>query len=110
MLNVPPGGSRTAARASTPPSTGLRRFWVRNTHAFSCARPTNSTPLPAGEVRQVPVRDDALVLPFPKDTRSTPGPRQSNGCSPRTYPLSQAPEAIRYLQQGHARGKIVITV
>jgi NADPH:quinone reductase-like Zn-dependent oxidoreductase len=28
----------------------------------------------------------------------------------RTYPLSEAPEAIRYLEQGHARGKIVITV
>jgi NADPH:quinone reductase-like Zn-dependent oxidoreductase len=28
----------------------------------------------------------------------------------RTYPLSEAPEAIRYLQQGHARGKVVITV
>ena len=28
----------------------------------------------------------------------------------RTYPLSQAPDAIRYMQQGHARGKVVITV
>jgi NADPH:quinone reductase-like Zn-dependent oxidoreductase len=28
----------------------------------------------------------------------------------RTYPLSQAPEAIRHLEGGHARGKIVITV
>ena len=28
----------------------------------------------------------------------------------RTYPLSQAPDAIRYVQQGHARGKVVITV
>jgi NADPH:quinone reductase-like Zn-dependent oxidoreductase len=28
----------------------------------------------------------------------------------RTYPLSEAPEAIRYLEQGHARGKVVITV
>lgn len=28
----------------------------------------------------------------------------------RTYPLSQAPEAIRYLERGHPRGKIVITV
>jgi NADPH:quinone reductase-like Zn-dependent oxidoreductase len=28
----------------------------------------------------------------------------------RTYPLSQAPEAIRYLEQGHARGKVVIKV
>ena len=28
----------------------------------------------------------------------------------RTYPLSEAPEAMRYLEGGHARGKIVITV
>jgi NADPH:quinone reductase-like Zn-dependent oxidoreductase len=28
----------------------------------------------------------------------------------RTYPLHEAPEAIRYLEQGHARGKVVITV
>jgi NADPH:quinone reductase-like Zn-dependent oxidoreductase len=28
----------------------------------------------------------------------------------RTYPLAEAPEAIRYLEQGHARGKVVITV
>jgi NADPH:quinone reductase-like Zn-dependent oxidoreductase len=28
----------------------------------------------------------------------------------RTYPLSEASKAIRYLEQGHARGKIVITV
>jgi NADPH:quinone reductase-like Zn-dependent oxidoreductase len=28
----------------------------------------------------------------------------------RTYPLSEMPEAIRYLEAGHARGKVVITV
>jgi NADPH:quinone reductase-like Zn-dependent oxidoreductase len=28
----------------------------------------------------------------------------------RTYPLSEAAEAIGYLEQGHARGKVVITV
>ena len=28
----------------------------------------------------------------------------------RTYPLSETPEAIRHLETGHARGKIVITV
>jgi NADPH:quinone reductase-like Zn-dependent oxidoreductase len=28
----------------------------------------------------------------------------------RTYPLNQTPEAIRYLEEGHARGKVVITV
>lgn len=28
----------------------------------------------------------------------------------RCYPLSQVPEAIRYLEEGHARGKVVITL
>jgi NADPH:quinone reductase-like Zn-dependent oxidoreductase len=28
----------------------------------------------------------------------------------RTYPLSKAAEAIGYLEQGHARGKVVITI
>jgi NADPH:quinone reductase-like Zn-dependent oxidoreductase len=28
----------------------------------------------------------------------------------RTYPLCEAPQAIGYLEQGHARGKIVLTV
>jgi NADPH:quinone reductase-like Zn-dependent oxidoreductase len=28
----------------------------------------------------------------------------------RTYPLSDVPEAIRYLEEGHARGKVVIAV
>lgn len=28
----------------------------------------------------------------------------------RTYPLSEAPEAIRYLEEGHAQGKVVVTV
>ena len=28
----------------------------------------------------------------------------------RTFPLSEAREAIRYLEQGHARGKVVLTV
>jgi NADPH:quinone reductase-like Zn-dependent oxidoreductase len=26
------------------------------------------------------------------------------------YPLAEVPEALRYLGEGHARGKIVITV
>ena len=28
----------------------------------------------------------------------------------RTFPLREVPEAIRYLLQGHGRGKVVITV
>jgi len=28
----------------------------------------------------------------------------------RTYPLSEAPKAIRYLEEGHVQGKVVITV
>jgi NADPH:quinone reductase-like Zn-dependent oxidoreductase len=28
----------------------------------------------------------------------------------RTYPLNEVPDAVRYLEEGHARGKVVITV
>jgi NADPH:quinone reductase-like Zn-dependent oxidoreductase len=28
----------------------------------------------------------------------------------RSYPLAQVPEAIRYLEEGHAQGKVVISV
>ncbi|MGW4030672.1 zinc-binding dehydrogenase [Streptomyces sp. NPDC004838] len=28
----------------------------------------------------------------------------------RTYPLGEAPGAIRYVREGHARGKVVVTV
>jgi NADPH:quinone reductase-like Zn-dependent oxidoreductase len=28
----------------------------------------------------------------------------------RSYPLSEVPGAIRYLEEGHAQGKVVITV
>ncbi len=28
----------------------------------------------------------------------------------RTYPLSEVPEAMRYVEAGHTRGKVVITV
>lgn len=28
----------------------------------------------------------------------------------RTFPMEQAPEAIRYLTAGHARGKVVVTI
>jgi NADPH:quinone reductase-like Zn-dependent oxidoreductase len=28
----------------------------------------------------------------------------------RTFPLSQVPDAIRYMEAGHARGKVIITI
>ena len=28
----------------------------------------------------------------------------------RMYPLSETPEAVGYIEEGHARGKVVITV
>jgi NADPH:quinone reductase-like Zn-dependent oxidoreductase len=28
----------------------------------------------------------------------------------RRYPLSEVPEALRYLEEGHAQGKVVITM
>jgi NADPH:quinone reductase-like Zn-dependent oxidoreductase len=56
-------------------------------------------------------------------TRSRKGPQGRPGLSERidrsrkvtpvidrAYPLSDVPEAIRYLEAGHARGKVVITL
>ena len=31
-------------------------------------------------------------------------------CVERTYPLTEAAEALRHLGEGHARGKLVVTV
>ena len=28
----------------------------------------------------------------------------------RRYPLREVPEALRYIEEGHARGKVVITI
>ena len=28
----------------------------------------------------------------------------------RRYPLREVPEALRYLEEGHAKGKVVITI
>jgi NADPH:quinone reductase-like Zn-dependent oxidoreductase len=28
----------------------------------------------------------------------------------RTYPLAEVPEAIQYLEEGHAQGKVVVTL
>jgi NADPH:quinone reductase-like Zn-dependent oxidoreductase len=49
-------------------------------------------------------RDDLVVLrELLEDGKVTP-------VIDRTYPLNEVPEAIRYLEHGHARGKVVITV
>jgi NADPH:quinone reductase-like Zn-dependent oxidoreductase len=48
-----------------------------------------------------------------KDLRALTALIQSGQVTPaidRTYPLSQTPAAIRYLRDGHARGKVVITL
>ena len=37
-------------------------------------------------------------------------PRKVTPVIDRRYRLSEVPEAIRYLEQGHARGKVVITL
>ncbi len=62
-----------------------------------------------GRQRLVPLmakrnKDDLVVLKeLVKTGKVTP-------VIDRSYPLSEVPEAIRYLEKGHARGKVVITV
>lgn len=56
--------------------------------------PTFSTP---------PKRDSmALLKGFLEEGKLTP-------LIGKTFPLSEVPEAMRYLSEGHARGKVVIT-
>jgi NADPH:quinone reductase-like Zn-dependent oxidoreductase len=51
-----------------------------------------------------PNRDDLITLKeLVESGRVTP-------VIDRTYPLRETAEAFRYLDQGHARGKVVITV
>jgi len=51
-----------------------------------------------------PSRDDLAVL---RDLLET---KQVTPVIDRTYPLREVPAAIQYLESGHARGKVVITI
>ena len=54
-----------------------------------------------------------LSLPNKEDLATLKELTESGKVTPvidRTYPLSETPEAFRYLDEGHARGKVVITV
>ena len=51
--------------------------------------------------------------PSAKDLETLTGLIEAGTVAPvidRSYPLRETPAAIRYLEQGHARGKVVITV
>ena len=50
-----------------------------------------------------PQADLEFLLELLKSGRITP-------VIDRTYPLSEAADAVRYLEQGHARGKIILMV
>jgi len=54
-----------------------------------------------------------MADPSQKDLTTLADMMQAGTIKPvidRTYPLSQLADAIRYLEQGHARGKVIITV
>jgi len=55
-----------------------------------------------------------LLLGNSVNMRQCPDHEQSVGevkpVIDRNYKLSEVPEAIRYLEEGHAQGKVVITV
>jgi NADPH:quinone reductase-like Zn-dependent oxidoreductase len=62
------------------------------------------------------VRHRVLVLSPPRNAQLLAALRElaeSGQVTPiidRTYPLSDAPEAIRYVETEHARAKVVVTV
>ncbi len=72
-----------------PAKMSLLSPFVSQTMGFMLARPDND--------------DLAVLRELLESGKVTP-------VIDRTYPLSEVPEAIRYLEQGHARGKVVITV
>jgi NADPH:quinone reductase-like Zn-dependent oxidoreductase len=54
-----------------------------------------------------------LADPNQKDMATLADLMQSGKVTPvidRTYKLSEVPEAIRYVEEGHARGKVIITM
>ena len=54
-----------------------------------------------------------LTKPNADDLAALTGLLESGKVTPvidRTYPLTEVPEAVRYLEEGHARGKVVIAV
>jgi NADPH:quinone reductase-like Zn-dependent oxidoreductase len=54
-----------------------------------------------------------LALPSKEGVETLAGLMESGKVTPvidRTYPLEDVPEAIRHLEEGHARGKVVIRV
>jgi NADPH:quinone reductase-like Zn-dependent oxidoreductase len=54
-----------------------------------------------------------LALANKEDLAVLAGLLESGEVTPvidKTYPLEETAEAIRYLEKGHARGKVVITV
>jgi NADPH:quinone reductase-like Zn-dependent oxidoreductase len=54
-----------------------------------------------------------LTKPTQEDMSFLKGLLESEKVTPvidRRYKLSEVPEALRYLEEGHARGKVVITI
>jgi NADPH:quinone reductase-like Zn-dependent oxidoreductase len=54
-----------------------------------------------------------VMKPNPKDLVVLKELLESGNVTPvidRTYQLSETPDALRYLEKGHAQGKVVVTV
>jgi NADPH:quinone reductase-like Zn-dependent oxidoreductase len=80
--------------------------WIASTGVMLIKAPLMSLFVPQRirHVTEVPRQDDLLTL---KELL------ESGKVTPvigRTYPLSQIPEAISYFGEGHARGKVAITI
>jgi NADPH:quinone reductase-like Zn-dependent oxidoreductase len=113
ILDVPHLATHSLAecrRALTPhgtlvPSSNTRNRWIGG---FSRVIPARvMAPLVSQRVRapEMALRQADLIA-----LTELIGSGKLTPVIGRTYPLREAPKAIRYLQEGHARGRIVITV
>jgi len=92
-------------RTLVPNGGQFHKRWIASTGVILFQAPLLSLVKPQ-RIRSVRLsrnHDDLLALKLLKSGKITP-------VIDRTYPLSQTPEAINYFGQGHARGKVAITV
>ena len=101
-FKIQPSSTTSTRSRPIPPSSSLKAFAGVSTARIAVLSPVVSQRMTFFLARQNP-GDLAVLRDFLDTGKVTP-------VIDRVYPLSETAEAIRYLETGHARGKVVITV